>query len=100
MPLYSIPGDRAVEYRKTNPVAYWASSVERLAPVAKPESRPTFRLELGERIFTMGSCFARHVERELMERGFLLPARDLMNEPLFADVNFDVLNLYGTPSIY
>jgi hypothetical protein len=102
MPLKSIPAAEAVAIRKNNPFNYWGtrSDGNRVEPVAKPEFSPTFELETGDRVFTIGSCFARHVEDELMRRGFHIPVRELLSDPLFADLSIDVLNNYGTPSIY
>ncbi len=37
---------------------------------ADPSFKPSFMLEPGQRIFTIGSCFARGIERTLAERGF------------------------------
>jgi hypothetical protein len=102
MPLISIPAQQAVENRKTNPNTYWGnrSLNNRVEPIALPEFYPSFNLKPGESIFTIGSCFARHVEDELMKRGFRTPVRELMKDPLFADLETGVLNNYGTPSIY
>jgi tetratricopeptide (TPR) repeat protein len=102
MPLISIPGEQAIATRKANPVAYWPerSGSNRLEPVTKPEFRSTFELEPGERIFTIGSCFAREIEGELLKRGFKVPVQEILKDPLFADIGTIVLNNYGTPSIY
>jgi tetratricopeptide (TPR) repeat protein len=97
-----MSAEKAVETRKNNPVNFWGtrSDGNRVEPIARPEFYPSFTLETGEKIFTIGSCFARHVEGELMRRGFQIPVRDLMKDPLFADLETSVLNNYGTPSIY
>jgi hypothetical protein len=102
MPLRRIPGPEAVATRKANSFAWWGtrSTENRVEPITRPEFYPGFTLEPGENIFTIGSCFARHVEDELMKRNFQIPVRALMSDPLFADLPVDVLNNYGTPSIY
>jgi hypothetical protein len=101
MPLIAIPGADAFRTRKQNPFATWGSRAEanRVEPIAKPAFTPGFSIEAGERIFTIGSCFARHVEEELIARGFQLPARQLLEAGTVADATLDVLNLFGTPSI-
>ena len=48
----------------------------RFAFFADPAFRPSFRLEAGQRIFTIGSCFARNIERNLAARGFEIPMLD------------------------
>ncbi|HWC99683.1 MAG TPA: GSCFA domain-containing protein [Candidatus Sulfopaludibacter sp.] len=102
MPLITIPGNQAVSNRKTNRVADWGdrSTGNRVEPVAKPEFYPTFTIEKAAKIFTIGSCFARFIENELLKRGFDLPVRALLSTPLFADMEHGVLDNYGTPSIY
>src|SRR5258706_3855204 len=66
-----------------------------------PEFRPTFQFDSGERIFTIGSCFAREVEDGLLKRGFQIPVRAFLDkEPEFATVGTEALNNYGTPSIF
>lgn len=102
MPLWSIKGEQALETRKANPVAYWGtrSTANRVEPIARPAFYPSFTFDKGEKIFTIGSCFARNVETELMKRGFEVPVRQLMADPLFNGLEISALNNYGTPSIY
>ena len=45
----------------------------RVEPICKPVINPTFALQPGESVFTMGSCFAREVEIRLQDRGFTVP---------------------------
>lgn len=101
MPLFTIPGDEAVATRKSNPVAGWGSraSDNRVEPVARPEFDHPFHLEPGEPIFTIGSCFARNIETELMRRGFAVPMRDLFKSPEFDGLETTIINNYATPSI-
>lgn len=103
MPLFTVDSRIALNNIKDNPVGRWPRRGEpgRLAPIAKPQFQPTFFFEPRETIFTIGSCFARHVERELSFRGFALPARHLFeSDEDFGAVGLDVLNNYGTPSIF
>ena len=101
MPLHDMSADDAVATRKANPLATWElrTAPNRVEPVARPGFDVPFRLEPGEPIFTVGSCFARHVEGELMRRGFRIPMRDPFKEPEFLTVDAGIVNNYGTPSI-
>lgn len=102
MPLLVLSATDAVANRKSNRVANWGSrSVpNRVEPVARPEFKVPFRLDPGEAIFTVGSCFARNVETELLKRGFRIPMRELFKRPEFQKVELSVINNFGTPSIY
>lgn len=102
MPLLKISGPEAVGNRKQNPYATWGDrgSPNRVEPLAKPAFLVPFHLSRGEKIFTVGSCFARNVESELMRRGFELPVRQLFRTKEFQDIDIGVINNYGTPSIY
>jgi hypothetical protein len=102
MPLVDMAASEAVELRKNNPVAGWGSRLtgNRVEPIAKPEFDAPFRFEPGEPIFTIGSCFARNMERELRALGFLTPVLDHLERPGLQDVRAPAINNYGTPSIY
>lgn len=104
MPIEVIPGLAAIDTVKNNDVSSWpARGVEnsRVDPIATPSFYPTFHVNQGEPIFTIGSCFARNVEQALMDRGFELPARDaLKDDPEFSTIGPNILNNYGVPSIY
>ncbi|SFU02750.1 GSCFA family protein [Pseudovibrio denitrificans] len=102
MPLQVIPAREAIEVRKSNPAAGWPNrgSANRFEPIARPRIEASFKLEPRSRIFTVGSCFARNVERNLEQEGFRLPAKELLKQPEFAGVQVRVLNSYGTPSIF
>jgi hypothetical protein len=43
-----------------------------------PALQPTFTIEPGTSIFTIGSCFARNIEEALMPLGFELPTRRMV----------------------
>lgn len=102
MPIITLDGREAVRIRKANTVATWGNRSEdnRVEPVAKPSFPVPFRFKKGEKIFTIGSCFARNVESELRSSGFRVPMRDLFTTPAFANLNTEIVNNFGTPSIY
>ena len=66
----------AFDALKANPDNRWPTREDpanRFAYFADPSFTPRFSLEPGQRIFTIGSCFARNVERALADRGFDVP---------------------------
>ena len=103
MPIHIVDSVTALANIKDNAVGRWPRRGEpgRLAPIAKPQFKPGFAFDPGETIFTIGSCFARHVERELLHRGFDLPTRQLFDsDEDFGAVGLDALNNYAAPSIW
>src|SRR4051812_42715795 len=80
MPIRSIRAADAFESLQSNPHGRWPRRDDpdnRFAHIASPAFRTGFLLEPGQRIFTIGSCFARHVERVLADRGFHIPTLDV-----------------------
>lgn len=96
MPIIRISAEQAVANRKSNPYSNWGdrASENRVEPIAKPAFKAPFRIPPKSKIFTVGSCFARNVEDELIRQGFDLPMRKIEVE------DTSVLNNYGAPSIY
>lgn len=73
------PGSRwAAERRSRHWPATAQSRLERA--VVLPEVRPGFRIGPGDRIFTIGSCFARNIERALLAQGQAV-ARPVLDIP-------------------
>ena len=101
MPLFKLPGDVAFANRKTNEFSGWSNrnQANRVEPIATPGFDTAFQLERGEKIFTIGSCFARNVELELRKRGFEVPVRDLFETGEFKNYNPAIVNNFGVPSI-
>jgi thioredoxin-like negative regulator of GroEL len=104
MPLRRISSADAIENLRHNLFATMPSredpEANRIEPVCKPAFSPTFRLDYGDQIFTIGSCFARNIEAALIARGFdvatsRLAWPDTSNE----SVSNDILNSYGVTSI-
>jgi hypothetical protein len=100
MPIETLVPSLAEE---PNPLRRWPArdgKPNRIEPVAKPHFDVPFRLIEGESIFTIGSCFARHIEQSLADRGFAIPILELLKQDsAFFDVDSAFLNNYGTPSI-
>jgi tetratricopeptide (TPR) repeat protein len=76
MPIRRISAADAFATLKANPESDWPRRDDpgnRFAHFADPVFKPRFVLEPGQRIFTIGSCFARGVEKALARRGFDIP---------------------------
>ena len=79
MPLRKLSAADAFANLKGNPHGRWPRADDpdnRFAYFADPAFSPSFRLEPGQRIFTIGSCFARNIETALAARGFDIPMLD------------------------
>ena len=102
MPIASLNGPEALRIRKANRLSSWGvrDQENRVEPVTKPAFDVPFQLKPGESIFTIGSCFARHVEGELRAQGFRIPMRELFSTDAFKDLPPAIVNNFGTPSIY
>lgn len=102
MPLFEMSAAEAAETRKANPLASWGNraSTNRVEPIALPGFDAPVRLRRGDAIFTVGSCFARNVEVELMRLGFRVPMRELFQRADFAKLDPGIINNFGTPSIH
>ena len=69
-----IPYEDAVSNSTRNRLSkYPTRADDRLEPVAKPSFETGIHLSPGDRIVTMGSCFARNIEEYLGTIGFVVP---------------------------
>jgi len=103
MPIATLSANDAIKTMKANHNSRWPKrgDTNRLSPMARPDFKAGCVLPAGGKIFTIGSCFARNVESALAERGFNLPALDVLNQDDdFNAVGPAVMNNYGAPSIY
>jgi tetratricopeptide (TPR) repeat protein len=104
MPLRTIAGLDAVANIRANPYAEWPArepaDANRIEPYGAPGFSPSFQLEPGEKIFTIGSCFARNIERALAKRGFDVVTLKLDWPDKASETHVDsVLNNYGVVSM-
>jgi Flp pilus assembly protein TadD len=104
MPLRTITGFDAIANLRGNPYAEWPgrepADANRIEPYGKPAFSPSFKLEPGEKIFTIGSCFARNIERALAKRGFDVVTLRLDWPDKASEAHVDsVLNNYGVVSM-
>lgn len=79
MAVEIIPAGQAFEIARKNPQSKYprpGQGEERLFPVPRPVGRPSFSIARDAKIFTMGSCFAREVDKALRTLGFTVVSRD------------------------
>ena len=78
MPLVEIPAAEALARFRSDPAAArWPdhrAPATRLKGVIEVGCSPSFEIGRGDRIFTIGSCFARNIEARLAEVGFSVEA--------------------------
>lgn len=75
---------------------------DRLYPMAAPEPNPSFEIAEKDTIFTIGSCFARNVEKALQKAGKTVVSADLDLGPI-GDEQGSVstyFNKYSIHSVY
>ena len=67
-----ISGEEAWRHYLGNPWAKWPTrdNPDRLSPLAEPATGPLFGLTGQEKVFCIGSCFAREIENTLARLGF------------------------------
>ncbi len=103
MPIRRISAADAYGSLKTNPDRAWPrrdDPANRFAHFADPSFKPRFMLEPGQRIFTIGSCFARGIEKALAARGFEIPTLGLqVDKTWWSGDPVSVLNNYVPPAI-
>lgn len=69
-----IPADEAYRATMRQKAAKWPDRASgRIEPVCLPAIEPGFTIPPGASVLTIGSCFARHIEFALMERGITVP---------------------------
>ncbi|MDD5044176.1 MAG: GSCFA domain-containing protein [Candidatus Omnitrophica bacterium] len=54
-------------------ISLWTRAKDRLVPQAWPQYSSSFKIDKGDKIFTIGSCFARNIEEHLITLGFDVP---------------------------
>ncbi len=85
--------------KAANPHARWRTIADQFAAEVWPDVSPSFRVNSGETVFTIGSCFARNIENHLASLGcrvpmmeFQLPASEWDGPPRSA------MNRYHPPA--
>jgi hypothetical protein len=72
----------------------------RLEPECWPILKPKFRFARGDTVFTIGSCFARNIERQLRSRGFRVPTTEFTVPVEEAPGPNTIINKYTPFSVY
>lgn len=102
------PALQALRRAAANPVSRWPSPTNtgdgqnRLVPEAWPILKPRFLFKRSDTAFTVGSCFARNIERYLDQFGLKVPMLDftLPEGELEENRPQAIMNKYTPPSIY
>jgi hypothetical protein len=98
MPLYKRTAKQAWEDLAKNKFAGWPSrqkGSDRLVPVAKPSFATETILHEADRVFTIGSCFARNIEEALVDLGLnVVTARYSVPESEWEGRGNGILNKY------
>ncbi len=78
-----------------------ADQAERLIPLAQPSFKPSFRFDKSEPIFTIGSCFARNIEKQLLIEGYNVALSQFQppDDPAFLAESETLLNRFTAQSI-
>lgn len=106
MPIKTFSLETAFANRKAD-IARWPSDPEsqalRFSPIARPAFDAPFKISDSDFVFTVGSCFARNIEKQLAANGFDFAARHFElshDESDFKGVDVSgVLNKYVVFSI-
>ncbi len=104
MPIEVISSESASKNLRSNRVSRWPdgrASEARLEGAVKVSLQPGFSISKNDSIFTIGSCFAREIEKHLSKFGFKLPALSISipAEERNSQTGNDLLNKYSVHSM-
>lgn len=103
MPIEKIPGETAWSTLEHNANGRWPSPkfADRLYPRATPFANAHFHIRSDDKIFCIGSCFARELETSLARLGFsvLSVIRGLPQSPNRRTSDAGMFNKYNVASI-
>lgn len=102
LPIFKASAEEAFENRRQNEFATWPQRGQnnRIEPMARLGSSAPFTFEPGASIFTVGSCFARNVEKFLLSAKFRVPMLEFTKSSAFAGIPIEGINNYSVPSIH
>lgn len=90
----------ALKILKNNSYSKWANVHNRLYERCSPNIDPRFQVEPESSVFTIGSCFARNMERHLSNLGYEIPMLDFdVPKEEWRNVPQGILNKYTPPAI-
>jgi hypothetical protein len=97
--MLELEAEAALERLKAGPNGEWEAIVGGFDGEVWPETTPGFRLEAGQTVFTIGSCFARTIEEHLARLGCRTPMLDLVLPPAeFGGKPGGALNRFHPPA--
>jgi hypothetical protein len=104
MPIERISSDEAFSRLRKNVNSKWPDGrkgTQRMVDTVWVSSEPSFAINSSDMVMTMGSCFAREIEKHLVERGFDLPMKSIAipQEERVSKVANDLLNKYTIQSM-
>ena len=104
MPIVRLSAEDANRNLRKNRASLWPDGrvpTGRLADLAKVSFNPTFAFSKSDKILTIGSCFAREMERRLASLGFDLPMTRVVlpKEERYTKTENDILIKFTTQSI-
>ena len=104
MPIRSFSSSEAIRNLSANRMSRWPDGRvgnTRLDRLANVTGKPSFTFSVSDKLLTIGSCFAREIEKYLAELGFDVPALAVSipeSERASATEN-DILNKYTVHSM-
>lgn len=104
MPIEIISSEAASRNLRSNRASRWPdgrASEARLDGAVKVSLQPSFSFSKADKVFTIGSCFAREIEKHMNGLGFTLPALsvDIPAEERKSETANDILNKYSVHSM-
>ncbi len=104
MPIEIISSEIASKNLRANRASRWPdgrASEKRLDGAVQISLRPSFSFSKTDKIFTIGSCFAREIEKHMSALGFTLPALSVTipAEERNSETANDILNKYSVHSM-
>lgn len=100
MPVIDLSSAEATANLRTKGARWPDGRIVQLGPFVKPTIKPSFTFSRSDRIFTMGSCFARNLERRLVSLGFDAPmTRYRIDEGGDRPLDAGVMNKYTVHSM-
>lgn len=91
----------AVKLSKLNQASKWAGVHERLFERCAPQIIEKFQVKPGSSVFTIGSCFARNMERHLSALGYQVPMLNFtVPKEEWGSAPQGILNKYTPPAIF
>jgi hypothetical protein len=70
MSVIEIFAEQAFERLKTNPHAAWPKRDEQSDRFSDIVFNPSFKIQKDDKVFCIGSCFARNIEEHLVDLGY------------------------------